>query len=115
MTTLAEAYANAGKALLDLADALTTPQDAPSATPAAKPQLDTTWTETDDWEDTPQGRSKGGGCPIHDVPWAIRPAGTSKKTGAPYSAFWHCNEQDDDGTYCRQKPTAAWVKAHPIR
>ena len=101
MTDLATAYANAGKALLDLADAI---QASPE--PLSDPLP---------FEDTPQGRSAGGGCPVHDVPWVIRPAGISKATGAPYRSFWHCNEQDPDGTYCRQEPTAAWVKAHPIR
>lgn len=81
------------------------PQDAPQA---PLPPLT-------EFEDTPQGRSADGGCPAHGVPWVIRPAGTSKATGAPYNAFWHCNEQDADGTFCRQKPKPAWVKAHPIR
>jgi hypothetical protein len=67
------------------------------------------------FEDTPPGRSADGGCPAHGLPWVVRPAGTSKATGAPYNAFYHCNEQNDDGTFCRQKPSPAWVKAHPIR
>ena len=107
MTDLATAYANAGKALLDLADAIdasgaTRPQDGPVA-PLAP------------FEDTPAGRSASGGCPVHGLPWVVRPAGTSKKTGEPYNAFWHCNEQNADGSFCREKPSPAWVKAHPAR
>jgi hypothetical protein len=110
MTTLAESLALAGKALLDAADAVsasapggpTRPQEAPQATPEPLP-----------FSDTPQARSAEGGCVIHDAPWVIRPAGTSKKTGEPYRAFWHCNEQNDDGSFCREKPSPAWVKAHP--
>jgi hypothetical protein len=98
MTDLATAYANAGKALLDLADALGQPAPPP-----------------DTFENTPAGRSAAGGCPIHGLPWVIRPAGTSKATGQPYNAFWHCNEQNADGSFCREKPSPAWVKAHPAR
>jgi len=65
--------------------------------------------------DTPQGRSAQGGCPEHGVPWTIREAGVSKATGQPYNAFWKCDAQNDDGSYCRQKPTPAWVKAHPAK
>jgi hypothetical protein len=116
---LAEAYAQAGKALLDLADAI---DNAPRA--AEKPQEtfsdgtpieEPSWTETDDWPDTPQSRSKSGGCPVHGVPWTVKPAGTRKGTGEPYKAFWKCGEQDADGKYCREFPSEAWVKAHPIR
>lgn len=107
MTDLATAYANAGKALLDLADALGQPIPPPATVAPLAPLTE--------FEDTPAGRSAAGGCPTHGLPWVIRPAGTSKKTGEPYNAFWHCNEQDPDGSFCRQKPSPAWVKAHPIR
>jgi hypothetical protein len=107
MTDLATAYANAGKALLDLADAIVENQPPgyfPEPGDAEPPFVD-----------TPAGRSEAGGCPVHSLPWVIRPAGTSKKTGEPYRAFWHCNEQNADGSFCREKPSPAWVKAHPIK
>lgn len=104
MTDLATVFANLGKAYLDAADALNATPAGPVA-PLAP---------LEPFEDTPAGRSAAGGCPIHGLPWAIRPAGTSKKTGEPYRAFWHCNEQNDDGSFCREKPAPAWVKAHPI-
>ena len=67
------------------------------------------------FRDTPQGRSAQGGCPIHGLPWSVREAGVSKKTGEPYRAFWKCDGQNADGTYCNERPTASWVKAHPAR
>lgn len=69
----------------------------------------------EDFEDTPQARSKGGGCPIHGIPWTVKAAGTSTKTGAPYSAFWKCEGKNPDDSFCREKPTPAWQKAHPAR
>lgn len=102
---LATAYANLGKAYLDLADAVVASQDGPPAPLAPLTEF----------EDTPAGRSASGGCPRHGLPWVVRPAGTSKKTGEPYNAFWHCNEQNDDGSFCREKPSPSWVKAHPAR
>lgn len=115
---IAEGYAAAAMVLRIGAE---TPQDAPDATQAPSFEelpFSEQWDQpvpAGDFEDTPTGRSRSGGCPVHGVPWVVKPAGTSKKTGAPYNAFWHCNEQNEDGTYCRQKPTAAWVKAHPAR
>jgi hypothetical protein len=67
------------------------------------------------FDDTPQGRSAQGGCPVHGLPWSVREAGISKKTGEPYRAFWKCDGQNADGSYCQEKPTLAWVKAHPAR
>jgi hypothetical protein len=40
-------------------------------------------------------------CPVHRVPWKTVPAGTSKRTGAPYSAFLACPERG-----CNEKPQA---------
>lgn len=40
-----------------------------------------------------------GNCPIHNVPFKLVPAGTSKTTGKPYNAFWACPERG-----CREKP-----------
>lgn len=41
----------------------------------------------------------GGVCPIHNTPWKVVPAGISKKTGNPYSAFTACTT-----TGCDQRP-----------
>lgn len=38
-------------------------------------------------------------CPIHRTPWKTVPAGVSKKTGKPYSAFQACSTQG-----CDQRP-----------
>lgn len=43
-----------------------------------------------------------GVCPIHGVPWELRPAGISKKTGKPYREFWTCPDFD-----CKEKPPKA--------
>lgn len=39
-------------------------------------------------------------CPTHGVPFKLIPAGVSKATGRPYSAFYACPERG-----CRQKPS----------
>lgn len=33
----------------------------------------------------------GDGCPIHNVPWKVVPAGVSKKSGKPYESFRACS------------------------
>ena len=38
-------------------------------------------------------------CPVHNVPFKQVPAGVSKTTGKPYSAFMACPERG-----CREKP-----------
>jgi len=117
-TTLADAYDMIAEGFASAALALREDQhDTKALAAAAMRAQDDPSTPLEDipFTDTPQARSEQGGCPIHGLPWAIRPAGTSKKTGEPYNAFWHCNEQNGDGSYCREKPTPAWVKAHPIR
>jgi hypothetical protein len=38
-------------------------------------------------------------CPVHQKEFVMRPAGISKKTGQPYSAFLACPEYG-----CREKP-----------
>jgi hypothetical protein len=41
-----------------------------------------------------------GVCPVHNQPWSkFVPAGTSRKTGEPYTAFWACPT-----TRCDQRP-----------
>ena len=40
-------------------------------------------------------------CPVHRVPWKTVPAGTSKRTGAAYSAFLACPERG-----CNERPQA---------
>ena len=101
MTDLATAYANIGKAYLDLADAVAADQGTAPIQPL------------EPFEDTPAGRSASGGCPVHGLPWEVKEAGVSKATGQPYRAFWRCNQQNSDGSFCKQKPSPAWVKAHP--
>jgi hypothetical protein len=103
---LADAYDALAEAAAALAIELRAeaPQDAPQALPPLTP-----------FEDTPAARSAEGGCPVHGLPWSVKEGGTRKDTGEPYKAFWKCGEQNDDGTYCRQFPSKAWVAAHPIR
>lgn len=106
MTRLADAYDALANAAATLAHELraTAPPDGPSDTEDDLPFMD-----------TPAGRSAQGGCPLHGIPWTVREAGVSKKTGQPYKAFWTCVETNEDGSYCREKPTDSWVKAHPAR
>lgn len=40
-----------------------------------------------------------GGCPIHNVPWKVVPAGISKKTNQPYDSFQACSVSG-----CDQRP-----------
>ncbi len=40
-------------------------------------------------------------CPVHHVAWKTVPAGTSQRTGKPYSAFLACPERG-----CNEKPRA---------
>lgn len=35
----------------------------------------------------------------HGAPWVYQPAGVSKRTGKPYTGFWHCVDKD-----CNEKP-----------
>jgi hypothetical protein len=42
-------------------------------------------------------------CPEHNLPWKHVPAGVSKKTGKPYSAFWACAEMG-----CNRRPPMGW-------
>jgi hypothetical protein len=39
------------------------------------------------------------GCPVHNVPWKVVPAGVSKKTGNAYDAFRACPTAG-----CTQRP-----------
>lgn len=41
-------------------------------------------------------------CPDHHKPMTFRPAGTSKRTGKPYNAFYGCPERD-----CKRTQNAA--------
>ena len=111
---LAQAYDEVAEALASLALVLrrTGPPDAPQAALTSETEETLPF---DDFEDTPRGRSAAGGCPIHGLPWSVREAGVSTKTGEPYRAFWRCTGENADGTYCKERPTAAWVKAHPAR
>ncbi|MFM8279712.1 MAG: Rad52/Rad22 family DNA repair protein [Candidatus Limnocylindrus sp.] len=49
-------------------------------------------------------------CPEHDQAWELKPAGVSKATGKPYSAFWSCSGRTD-GKFCKQKPSIDWINA----
>ena len=55
--------------------------------------------------------SEGEGlCPAHGVPWALKPAGTSKSTGKDYGPFFTCGASGPP--WCTEKPTKQWVEAH---
>lgn len=43
-------------------------------------------------------------CPIHNIPYTLKPGGVSKTTGKAYNAFWACSGRNDDGSYCKSKP-----------
>jgi hypothetical protein len=104
---IAEAYANVGKALLDLADALTA-HDGPGAAPATFSD-GTPVEEPEDWadaDDEPQGSEAV--CPSHRKPYL-------EGTYGPY-----CPSRSDDPDwsnrrgYCRITPknAAAWLREH---
>lgn len=132
MTRLADAYDALAEAAAALAIELraTASQDARSAAPAAEPTPDTTapsfddlppeeWEVPDDtapaFEDTPAGRSAAGGCPVHDRPWVVQPGGYSAAKQKSYKAFWKCPATLPNGNFCPERPSLAWVKAHPAR
>ena len=50
----------------------------------------------------------------HGTPWQAKPGGVSKATGKPYNAFYAASHKLADGSWCREKPSADWVKANPI-
>ena len=53
----------------------------------------------------------GDACPVHGVPWLLRPAGISKN-GTPYDAFYSCGVAGPP--YCKEKPGKSWVESnHP--
>ena len=51
-------------------------------------------------------------CPEHGTAWTVKAAGNNKTTGKPYKAFWKCDGKTN-GSYCNNKPSWDWVKAHP--
>lgn len=51
-------------------------------------------------------------CPVHGIPWVLKPGGTAKATGKPYDPFFACGS--DERPFCKEKPTVHWIKAnHP--
>jgi hypothetical protein len=46
----------------------------------------------------PRGDSTGV-CPVHQTPWRLVPAGTSKRTGKQFSSFRACGQVD-----CQERP-----------
>jgi len=54
--------------------------------------------------------SDGGACPVHALPWTLKPAGVSK-AGKAYNAFHTCTSRNADNSYCSMKPPIAWLAA----
>lgn len=50
----------------------------------------------------------------HGTPWQSKPSGISKTTGKAYNAFYAASHRLPDGSWCKDKPTADWIKANPI-
>ena len=50
----------------------------------------------------------------HGTPWQAKPGGVSKVSGKPYNAFYAASHKLPDGSWCKDKPTADWIKANPI-
>jgi len=48
----------------------------------------------------------------HGQKWSLKPGGVSKATGKPYQPFWAASHKAPDGTWCKDKPSAKWVKEH---
>ena len=107
MTTLAEAYANAGKALLDLADAIQASPDAPGAPSLDELPADTTWVETDDWDaatrEAVAARPHGSAavCPAHDIEYR------KGRYGLYCPSASSDPEWSNDRGYCRITPKNA--------
>ena len=58
----------------------------------------------------------GDTCPQHG-PWTVQPGGTTKagpRQGQPYDPFWKCAGKGPNNSFCKEKPSKAWVDAHPI-
>ena len=116
MNDLAQAYANAGKALLDLADALTA---SPEPTGAVQLKDVAPWTETDNWEDPDElltqhdalpAKPSGSAavCPSHNIEYR-------KGRYGPYCpSMAEDPKWSNDKGYCRITPksAAAWLRQH---
>lgn len=42
-------------------------------------------------------------CQQHNIPFTLKPAGTTK-AGKAYNAFWACSGKNPDGSFCKNKP-----------
>lgn len=51
-----------------------------------------------------------GAC-SHGTEWTLKPGGIAKGTGKPYAPFYAASHKAPDGTWCREKPSAAWLAA----
>lgn len=113
---LAEAYANAGKALLDLADAIengaTSAPDAPGAPSFEELPFEEPTTTSADWyrheEETPKPAGSAAVCPAHGIEY---------RKGR-YGAYCPSTSEDpkwsNDKGYCTVTPksAAAWLRQH---
>ena len=95
------------------------PQTAPVARsitnrPPAPPRVSAPVEDEDDidWRDVETVEHDvpdEGTCPVHHVPWLLKPAGVSKN-GTPYDAFYSCGVSGPP--WCKAKPGKAWVVSH---
>lgn len=97
----------------------TAPRKAAPAAPApAVPPAAEDWDALPplSWDEVPtaaadvlDARPAGWLCPDHSEPWKHVPAGTSKTTGNPYSAFWACPEKG-----CKKRPSIEWIASQQV-
>ena len=93
--------------------ATSAPVQRPAATrPVAAPKPVYDGYEGEEREET---NDDAGYCPDHDLPWVLKPGGTSKKTGNPYDPFYTCGFKPERGQpYCQNKPPRAWLARHEV-
>lgn len=118
---IAQAYEKIAEGFAALALAygdIEQPAAGPSSRPAPADDFPPLTDADAPYEDAPRAAEKPAGaalssCPVHRTAWTVKAGGISK-AGKPYQPFWKCSGKNDDGSYCNEKPTPGWSKAHPI-
>ena len=89
----------------------TVPQSVEQAAPVERPPLPPQTVPYQDRNDP-----SGDACPQHG-PWTVQPGGVTKsgpRQGQSYDPFWKCAGKGPNNSFCKERPSKAWVDAHPI-
>ena len=92
--------------------AASVPQAAPVPQPVERPPLPP---NTVPYQD--RNAEGGDSCPAGHGAWTVQPGGTTKsgpRQGQAYDPFWKCAGKGPNNSFCKEKPSKAWVDAHPI-